>query len=173
VPYFSETRVKKIAAGGYMAAAISEDDELFIWGQANPGSQGSLSVLGEQGEEGEESTDDSAGIRKVKGTRVSVGGGYQDDIIKSMEVFIDGGEARPYDVAIGNGHVLVAAEVRKTDGTMSRVVFGAGANDRGQIGLSSESAFSQEFEEIVAFRDMSIEEVVATGWSTYIVMRED
>lgn len=155
-----------------MIAAISCDDELFLWGQANPGSHGELAVLSAEGEEGEESADDGARRGEVKGTRVSIDSGYQDEVVKSLEVFIDGEKARPYDVVIGNGHVLVAAEVRRADGTMRRAVFGAGSNDRGQTGLPSESAYVQEFEEIVAFRDTKIEEMVASGWTSFVVTQE-
>lgn len=150
-----------------MVAAISSDDELFIWGQANPGCQVGLVVLIAESDEGEE----GAGMCEAKGTRVSVSSGYQDETIKSLEVFIDGEEARPYDVAIGNGHVLVAAEVQRADGTKRRAVLSAGANDRGQTGSSSRSAFVEDFEEIVTFRGMKIEEIVASGWTTFVVTR--
>jgi hypothetical protein len=168
VPYFSETSVRKVAAGGYMATAISSDDELFLWGQANPGCNAGLSVLGE-----EDLGNDDAYVRERAATGVRGSSGFQDEIIKSLEVFIDGEEARPYDVATGNGHVLVAAEVQKADGTMKRAVLGAGLNDRLQTGLPKTSAFVEDFEEIVAFRDMTIEELVATGWTTYAVTQEN
>ncbi|KAF2873280.1 hypothetical protein BDV95DRAFT_378263 [Massariosphaeria phaeospora] len=45
VPYLSEIKIVKIASGGYMTAAVSEDGELFLWGQACPGTQNELTVL--------------------------------------------------------------------------------------------------------------------------------
>jgi hypothetical protein len=125
-------------------------------------------VLGE-----EDLGNDDAYVRERAATGVRGSSGFQDEIIKSLEVFIDGEEARPYDVATGNGHVLVAAEVQKADGTMKRAVLGAGLNDRLQTGLPKTSAFVEDFEEIVAFRDMTIEELVATGWTTYAVTQEN
>ncbi|KAF1917084.1 hypothetical protein BDU57DRAFT_517562 [Ampelomyces quisqualis] len=172
VPYFEETRLRKIAAGGYMVAAISSDDELFLWGQANPGCHAGLSVLGTQDGEGG-GADKVARIRQGTTTRVSVSVGYQDEVIKSLEVFIDGEEARPYDVVIGNGHVIVAAEVQKADGTTRRAVLGAGSNDRLQTGVPLRSAFVQDFEEIVALGDTTIEEMVAAGWTTFVVTSEN
>jgi hypothetical protein len=45
IPYFSETKIVKIATGGYMTAALSEDGELFLWGRSCPGANGELSIF--------------------------------------------------------------------------------------------------------------------------------
>lgn len=38
-------KIKKISAGGWMAAALSEDGTAYMWGSGTPGSDGSIRVL--------------------------------------------------------------------------------------------------------------------------------
>ncbi|KAF2116502.1 regulator of chromosome condensation 1/beta-lactamase-inhibitor protein II [Lophiotrema nucula] len=45
VPYLSETKISKIASGGYMTAALSSDGELYLWGQACPSPDGTAHQL--------------------------------------------------------------------------------------------------------------------------------
>jgi hypothetical protein len=52
-------------------------------------------------------------------------------------------------------------------------VFGAGENGKGQLGLPLKAGFVRDFEEILAFRDAKIEQLVATAWSTFVVVVED
>jgi hypothetical protein len=156
--YFSETCVKKISSGGYMSAAVSEDGELFIWGQANPGGGEQLAVLEEEGGKVE------AGIIVEEG---------QDEMVKCLSVFIANEEASVYDVAVGHGHVLVAAEVQRGGGTRRRAVFGAGESGKGQLGLPSKAGFVQNFEELPAFRDVKVQQLFATAWSTFVVTMAD
>jgi hypothetical protein len=158
LPYFSETCIKKICSGGYISAAVSEDDELFLWGQANPGGGEQLAVLREEGGEVE------TGIIVEEG---------QDEMVKCLSVFIEGEGASVYDVAVGHGHMVVAAEARRGEGRTRRAVFGAGENGKGQLGLPLKAGFVRDFEEILAFRDAKIEQLVATAWSTFVVVVED
>ena len=82
VPFLEETQIVKVAAGGLYTAAISTDGELFLWGQAQSGVDGELSVL-KDGEEG------------------------GDEYVRVVE-FREG--TRVMNVGIGFGHVVVAVE---------------------------------------------------------------
>jgi hypothetical protein len=97
----------------------------------------------------------------------------QDEMIKCLTVFVAGQEACVYDVAIGHGHVLVAAEVQQSGGNTRRAVLSAGVNTKGQLGLAPKSKSIQDFEEISEFRGAKIEQMVATAWSTLVVTLED
>jgi hypothetical protein len=158
VPYLSETRVTKIASGGYMTAAISEDGELFLWGQANPGTDGELGALHRLNYESE-------GL--LKETFIW-GDTEQDEYIKCLNIHINGEIAIPYDVAIGFGHILVAAKVNGGE----HVVFAAGCGSEGQLGLGRAVDFLEDFEELVAFRGKQIVQLVAAGWSSFVVKEE-
>jgi hypothetical protein len=159
VPYLSETRASKIASGGYMTAVISEEGELFLWSQANPGTDRELAVLRSQdGMTGEER----------KGTAIWADG-EQDEFVKCLSVRIDGKEAVVYDVAVGSGHVLVAA--KSSDG--NHVVFAAGCGSEGQLGLGRSVDFQEEFEEIVALRNKRVIQLEAAGWSSFVVTDDD
>jgi hypothetical protein len=97
IPYLEETCVTRVVSGGYMTAALSGEGELFLWGQACPGSPGEMDVL-----------NGKADACKLS-TGISVEGD-PDEFVKCLDVRINGQEARVYHVAIGHGHVLVAAE---------------------------------------------------------------
>lgn len=159
VPYLSETRIVKIASGGYMTAAISEDGELFLWGQANPGTEGELSVL-----DGSGCNSDRANTKST----VIWGDAAQDENIKCLNIHIDGKEASAYDIATGFGHILVAA---KSD-AMQYVVFAAGCGAEGQLGLGKTCDFLDEFEEVVALRGKQVTQMAAAGWSSFVVIEE-
>jgi hypothetical protein len=137
VDYLSETSIGKIASGGYMTAAVSSEGELFLWGQANPGSEN------------------------------------QDETVKCLNVMVQEEEAFVYDVAVGYGHVLVAAEVQKPGCATTRAVLRAGCNSKGQLGLPTRREFVEDFEAIAAFKDVKIQSLVATGWSTLVVTCEE
>ncbi|KAF2036409.1 hypothetical protein EK21DRAFT_96329 [Setomelanomma holmii] len=163
-PYLSETRVKKIASGGYMTAAISEDGELFLWGQACPGTEEELDVLsGLTGLNGED--------KEVKLTAVFVDED-QDDFVKLMTVRIDGRDAVVANVAVGHGYVLVAAEVQEEGGEIERRVFGAGDNSKGQLGTGSGKSFLEKFEEVKWLRDKKVVQMAAAGWTTGAIIEE-
>ena len=155
VPYLSETRIKKIASGGYMTAAISEDGELFLWGHSNPGTGEELGVLHRLDYE------DDAMSKKT----VIYGDTIQDDDVKVLNISIEGGGCYAYDVAIGSGHILVAAE-RETG---ELVVFAAGCGAEGQLGTGRVVDHGKEFVEVVALRGNRIKQLAAAGWSSFVV----
>lgn len=156
VPYLSETRIIKVASGGYMTAAISEDGELFLWGQANPGTEGELGVLRGRRYEADDATLVSTFIQLDD---------VQDEDVKCLVLKISGENASAYDVAVGFGHILVAAN----SDAGQHVVFAAGCGDEGQLGIDSTSNFLEDFEEVVALRDKRIMQMVAAGWSSFVL----
>ncbi|CAO2650957.1 Nn.00g092540.m01.CDS01 [Neocucurbitaria sp. VM-36] len=166
VPYLSETSVTKVASDGYMSAAVSSDGELFLWGQAGPGLGNGLKVL--DGDGLSDYHDSEAGSRRT-GVWVE---GEQDESVKCMTVHIEGEEAKVYDIAVGHGHVLVAAEVSRHEGGRKCAVFAAGDNSRGQLGLGTKGDFVENFEEVRSMRGKWIEQLVAAGWCSFGVVDE-
>lgn len=132
-----------------MTAALSADGELFLWGQANPGMTQELSVL--------------------KG---KVGDVDQDEYVRCVELEIEGKEACVTDVAVGLGHVLVAAEVVMPN-QMLRRVFAAGQGENGQLGLGAERNFVEEFVEVDALRGTRVRSLKAAGWSSWAVAESE
>lgn len=159
VPYLSETRVQKIASGGYMTAAISEDGELFLWGQSSPGTGEELGVLRRL-----DYNDDAA---KKKQT-VVWGDTIQDDDVKVLNVFMVGSSATACDLAIGSGHILVVAE----NETGEHVVFAAGSAAEGQLGAGRPIDYEKEFIEVVALRGKLVRQLAAAGWSSFVVTED-
>ncbi|KAF2277635.1 uncharacterized protein EI97DRAFT_432494 [Westerdykella ornata] len=153
IPYLSETRIVKIATGGYMTAAISVDGEFFIWGQAGPGME-ELAVLRgtEQYQEVEE----------------------QDEFVKLVHLAIDGHPARATHVAVGSGHVLVAAEadVQET-GKVLRAVFAAGNAEYGQLGIGRKRKFVDNFVEVPDFRGCKVVDLAAAGWASWVLVEAE
>jgi hypothetical protein len=164
VPYLSETRITKIASGGYMTAAVSSEGELFIWGQACPGSVGELAVL----------SGNDAFVKSQRGSKKTgvSADEEQDDMVKCLTVLIDGQDAHVYDVVVGHGHILVAAQVQADNGGVRRVVFAGGENGRGQLGCMAGESFVPGFVEVSKLRDRKIVEMAASGWSSYMVTAE-
>jgi hypothetical protein len=147
-----------------MTAALSSEGELFIWGQACPGSIGELAVLS-----GNEALVDSP--RDSKGTGVSAEE-EQDDMVKCLTVLIDGQDAQVYDVAVGHGHILVVAQVQTDNGGVRRAVFAGGENGKGQLGCIAGESFVPGFVEVATLKDRKVVEMAASGWSSYIVTAE-
>ena len=143
IEYFSETIITDIASGGYLTAAISSDGELYLWGQSCPGTVGSLAIF-------QKSVDDDA-----------------DEFVKCVELSIGGREAQITRVAVGSGHVIVAAETKKGE----RAVFAAGQGGCGQLGLSGTPEFLEEFTELKGLRKRKVVEIRASGWSTWVVVK--
>jgi hypothetical protein len=167
VPYLSEICIEKIACGGYLAAAASYDGELFTWGQACPGSQGQLSVRSRIS-----ASDDTEDVSSTTGIFDDLPKEDQDDLIKLLTIQINSQVARVSDVAIGHGHIWVAAEAQGSDGVIERCVFAAGDNSSGQLGLGTERKFVEEFEEVTWLRDKKVVQLNAAAWSTSIVTVE-
>ncbi|KAF9698064.1 hypothetical protein EKO04_003801 [Ascochyta lentis] len=157
VPYLSETRVAKIASGGHMTAAISEDGELFLWGQSNPGTHGELGVLHRQ--------DYDAALKGKTGVWCDA---EQDDYVKCLSITINGNDATAYDVAIGSAHILVAA--KNNEGV--HLVFAAGCGSEGQLGIGRTVGFLEEFEAVVATGSKPVVQLEAAGWSSFVVTEE-
>lgn len=155
IPYLEQTCVERVASGGYMSAALSAEGELFVWGQACPGSTGDMDVLN----------------GNADGHVPSTGIGAEEDadeFVKCLEVRINGKEARVYQVAIGHGHILIAAECGNGSPAKERVVFGAGDNSMGQLGLE-ERRFYSAFHEVQSLRGKCVAQLYAAGWSSFVV----
>lgn len=166
IPYFSETSIGKIASGGYYTCAVSTasssdpDDEeaageLFIWGQAPPGTNRELSALQALTSSAPEDDD-------------------RDDFVCCVELQIDRSVASVMDVAVGWGHVLVSC--CGTQKETSRAVFAAGCNGKQQLGLkgfAQKRDFVEDFTEIEGLREKRVVQMVCAGWSSYIVVEDD
>jgi hypothetical protein len=159
LPYLEESCILKVAAGGYMSAAVSSDGELFVWGQACPGAGKELDVL--KVSEGVETPVTGIGVDEE-----------QDEFVKCLDVRIDGQVARVYDVAVGHGHLLVAAELCETGEETKSVLFAAGDDSENQLGLETGADFKESFEEVTSLRGKRIVQLEAAGWSTYVVSLE-
>jgi hypothetical protein len=165
IPYLSETRVDRIASGGYMTAAVSSDGELFLWGQACPGAKGELSVL-----KGNDAPSSSQAEPMRSGVSAE---DEQDEFVKCLTARIDGQEANVYDVAVGHGHTLVASKLKAVNGSVHRAVFAAGDNSAGQLGCGTKTAYYAEFEEVSKLRNKKVLKLFATGWTSYVVTSEE
>jgi hypothetical protein len=86
-----------------------------------------------------------------------------------LSVIMEGEEASVYDVAIGHGHVMIAAEVRLAGTPQRQALFAAGVNNKGQTGLAPGLTYVTHFAEISALRDTTLEQLVATGWTTFVI----
>jgi hypothetical protein len=159
VLYLSELTIAKIASGGYMTAAISSEGELFLWGQANPGTKGELGVLHKLDYNQKPNPKDT----------VIWGDTEQDEYVRCLNVFINGVEAAVEDVAIGTGHILITAR----NGRSERVLFTAGCGSEGQLGIGRTVEFVSEFEEVAALRGKRVIQMAAAGWSSFVVAEED
>ncbi|KAF2760546.1 RCC1/BLIP-II [Pseudovirgaria hyperparasitica] len=81
-------RISKIASGGYMSAALTEDRDLYLWGQAQPG----------------------------RGLLIDDMRAHNDDDVKLANVISpseQGDTMDIRDVAVGNGHVVVITQDRR------------------------------------------------------------
>ena len=142
-----------------MSAAVSSDGELFVWGQACPGTGKELDVL-----------EVSGGV-EVQATGIGVDE-EQDEFVKCFDVRIDGQVARVYDVTVGHGHILVAAELCGMGEETKSVLFAAGDDSENQLGLETGADFKESFEEVASLRGKRIVQLEAAGWSTYAVLLE-
>lgn len=157
IPYLSETHITRVVSGGYMSAALA-DGELFMWGQACPGSAEGIDVF----------DGNAKGLTSRTGINAEQD---QDEFVKCLQVQIDGLEAQIRDVAIGHGHVLVAAESGYSS-AKKRAVFAAGDNSMGQLGLE-ERPFYSAFREVEGLRGKQVAQLFAAGWSSFVVTLEE
>ncbi|KAF1977751.1 hypothetical protein BU23DRAFT_451641, partial [Bimuria novae-zelandiae CBS 107.79] len=147
IPFLEETIVKKIAAGALYTAAVSEDGELHLWGQATTDMPGELRAVRDREEGG-------------------------DEYVRTPEMRIDGHIARVIDVAVGFGCVLVAAECEGQNGSVEREVFAAGNNRRGCLGLGPDmdkADFVDEFLPLSLLNGRKIKQILCAGMSSYVV----
>ncbi|CAI6339236.1 unnamed protein product [Periconia digitata] len=173
VSYLSEIGARKIASGGYYTCVISkaspsssEDDdeeaggELYIWGQAPPGTNRELSALRTT-----PSSDDQEAM--------------EDPYVKCVDLRIDDLPADVMDVAVGWGHILVAAQATKRQGTKKeilRAVFAAGCNGKQQLGLQGKEKsrdFVEDFTEVEMLRGKKVVQLVCAGWTSHVVVEHD
>ena len=150
IPYFSETKIQKIASGGYYSAAITDDGELYVWGQASPtpaGARCELGVLQDKADEDE------------------------DEFVRSVRLEIDGRPAKAVDVSVGWGHLLVVVEAKDDSQQLTTAVFAAGRNEHGQLASLSRRGSVQKFAELPEFRGWAVEQLVCTGYTSYVVVR--
>jgi hypothetical protein len=107
-----------------------------------------------------------ASVNASEGTKIT-GVSEQDELVKCLDVRVAGKEAIVSDVAVGFGHVLVAAEV---PGGGERAVLAAGSGTDGQLGLGMNVQFQGEFQEILTLRGKRVVQLVAAGWSSALVV---
>jgi alpha-tubulin suppressor-like RCC1 family protein len=246
IPYFSETKIVKVAAGGYMTAALSEDGELFLWGRSPPGAGGELTIFKSDPMQSEErrvrymtplgglkftlalqpkqsqqskstAAEETEYAKRKRGdpatstTRTALSlpeprftgeafpdnmdteqeqpmdtdtpdalpphspcasdAAYADPYIKLVELSLGGvHSAKVTDVAIGNGHILVAVEAQNEQGKTLRGVFAAGQGTHGQLGRGDGHVFGEEFSEIHTFSGKKVRQLVAAGWTSWVVV---
>jgi alpha-tubulin suppressor-like RCC1 family protein len=145
IQYLSETNIIQIASGGYLTAALSSDGELFLWGQNCPGTTGCLKVL-------QQSDEDDV-----------------DKFVKCVEITINDKEAKVTHVAIGSGHVIVAAETAGRGGRMERAAFVMGQGESGQLGIGRTPELVEEFTEVPGLKGKKVVQMRASGWNCWIV----
>ncbi|ORX96023.1 regulator of chromosome condensation 1/beta-lactamase-inhibitor protein II [Clohesyomyces aquaticus] len=232
VPFLLHTKIKRIASGGYMTAAISADGELFLWGQACPGQERELLVLQARQEDMEirrpthdlsvnEPRGDVTGevpqalfvpdprtdtylpplpakygpwsaekemdwavevaVNRRDGimnphpndlrARQATPSEPEDEYVHVVPVKIDGIEARVTHVAVGMGHILIAAETK-----FEWAVFSMGEGKEGQLGLGvpgvggKPPAFMDTLQEVEALRGRKVTSLHCAGWSSWVVV---
>ncbi|KAF2263399.1 hypothetical protein CC78DRAFT_534011 [Lojkania enalia] len=216
IPYLSETRIAKIAAGGYLSGALSADGELFVWGQSPPGIDSEFRILKPKSKPQSQSSDADLFIPEIgqdmylppppprytpwspenaeKWAREvavmrrdgrmprhpddprpeQLGLGEDDDegdeFVKQVDISIQGRPATVTDVAVGHGHVLVAAEANGDRNKVLRAVFAAGQGESGQLGLGSSAEFVENFTEVEMLRDKKVKSLICAGWSSWVVV---
>lgn len=157
IPHLRKVNHWSVDSGGYMSAAISCDNKLFLWGKSPPGSSRELDVL--------------TGIADPMAPRRTgiFAEGKQDEYVKCLTARIDGKEVAVMRVAIGHGHILVEAMRLHGESDRNMALFAAGDNSKGQLGLDRSKTFVPEFEEVPGFRGTKLRQLVAAGWTSYVV----
>lgn len=143
VPFLEQSAITKVAAGGLYTAALADDGELFMWGQAIAGTPGELRCLVDRDD------DDDEYVRTV-----SVGEGV-----------------RVVDVAVGPVHVLVAGEGGGSKwvwaaGDNRHGALGLGVEMEGK-------EFVEEFVVVEGLKGKRVKQMVCAGMSSYVVVKAD
>ncbi|PSN69062.1 hypothetical protein BS50DRAFT_586418 [Corynespora cassiicola Philippines] len=177
VTYLSELVIEKIAIGGWMTAAIDTNGELFIWGHSPPGQDGELLVLAgkpnleeklRRGDSTEEDSSEEEGDEDDSAPADSALD--EDELVKTVPLFIDGLPAKATHVAIGIGHVLVAAELH--DHPRRTAVFGAGRGHVGQLGMGRSIDFLDTFSPIPFFDGADVKQVACAPFTSFVITHE-
>jgi len=151
IPYLSETRVEKIASGSWMSGALSNEGELFIWGQGNPSSNGEIAALRTVHEETDNEDE-------------------EDEFVKEVCVTIHNLRACVYDFGIGSGHLVVAAEVINLEKVLKRALFCAGQGETGQLGLGQKLQFLANLTEVQELSMKRVRSVACGGNNSFVVV---
>ncbi|KAK4555600.1 hypothetical protein LTR86_007353 [Recurvomyces mirabilis] len=131
--------VEKIVCGGWLSAALCRDGGGYLWGSARPsGGEHEIACLREVSSAAELALID-----------------FHDD---------DGEATDVVDVAVGTAHVVV---VLKEASGQSRVSV-AGNNEDGQLGIDSDTKFTEDWTEVSELSGQAIGQVVCGPRSTYI-----
>ncbi|OAG06966.1 uncharacterized protein CC84DRAFT_1163244 [Paraphaeosphaeria sporulosa] len=143
VPFLEQTWITRVAAGGLYTAALAEDGELFLWGQAMAGTPGELRCLANK------SDDD-------------------DEYVRTVDL---GEGASVVDLAVGAGHVLVAVERGESRevwaaGDNRNHALGLGMEMKGRD-------FVNEFVAIEGLKGEWVKQMVCAGMSSYVVVKAD
>lgn len=161
IPCFEGQKVIKVASGGKYTAALTEDEDFWIWGPVDS----ALEIM----------------IREPI---------YDDtDEVREVEIDIGGRVARVKDFAIGNGYdpkasisqqvltrllacrhiVLVAG----TDDGKLEAVFGAGSNDYRQLAPTSSVPFLPTFVQLLDTTERRVKRLWCEGRWTMIQLETD
>ena len=150
IPYLSETRVEKIASGSWMSGALSNEGELFIWGQGSPSLNGEIAAL-----------------RTVRGETDNED---EDEFVKEVCVTIDDLRACVYDFGMGSGHLVVAAGVNDLEKVLKRALFCAGQGESGQLGLGQKLQFLAKLTEVQELSMKRVRSVTCGGNNSFVVV---
>ncbi|OCK75486.1 hypothetical protein K432DRAFT_308384 [Lepidopterella palustris CBS 459.81] len=152
IEYLSHTPCRKIASAGWMTGALSNDGELFIWGQSEPGVDKAIAALNPSSANGEEEEDEA------------------DEFVKVVKVTVDGADATVTDFGIGTGHLVVVARVEEDGEVVKRAVLACGQGESGQLGIGGRPEFVGNLMEIEALRDMDVTGVMCGGRSSFLAV---
>jgi len=174
VPYLEESRVVRLASGGWLTVAVTEDGELNIWGQTSVHLPGQVIFFSFHPGRKQGSSKILTYYREIALLREEHNDNDDaDEYVKTHQFRLDGHTASVTHVAIGFAHVLVAVEADRGEGEIQRSVYGVGNNEKGALGLGTlldAKSFMEDFTEIKAFRGMKVNQIVCEGWSSFVVI---
>ncbi|KAJ9645903.1 hypothetical protein H2201_006023 [Coniosporium apollinis] len=152
--------IAKVAASGWICAALSKERDLYIWGLGTPGSEGrKIEVLNNVSPSSPHSKE--SGILYDLVEEHSTDSAEQDEDVTLVE--LESG-LDVIDVGVGAGHVIVCAEGGR--------IFTVGDNDNGQLGLGKDArSFYRDWTEVKGFRGKSVESVTCGPRSSFVLVR--